>query len=157
MSGEALLDVNVLVALFDPDHVHHDLAHDWFADNRKAGWATCPITENGFVRVLGNPAYGSRITRPDELLARLRRFCASGDHRFWTDVVSLRDDRLFNLSFLAGHRQVTDIYLLGLATKMRGRLVTFDGGISIKAVVGATAHTLEVVAPVDAPSSSPAG
>ena len=149
MSGEALLDVNVVVALFDPDHVHHDLAHDWLADNRTAGWATCPVTENGFVRVVSNPAYGSRITRPDELIARLKKFCASGHHRFWTDAVSLRDDRLFNLSFLAGHRQVTDIYLLGLATKMHGRLVTFDGNIPLKAVISATRTTLEVIAPLE--------
>lgn len=148
MSGEALLDVNVLVALFDPDHVHHDLAHDWFAGNRAAGWATCPITENGFVRVLSNPAYGSRITRPDELVTRLKKFCASGHHRFWTDVVSLRDDHLFNVAFVAGHRQLTDIYLLGLAAKMHGRLVTFDAGIPLKAVIGASSSTLEVVAPV---------
>ena len=63
----ALLDVNVLVALFDPDHVHHDLAHDWFADHRSRGWATCPITENGVIRVLANPAYGSPVTGTAEI------------------------------------------------------------------------------------------
>ncbi len=150
MSGEALLDVNVLVALFDPDHVHHDLAHDWFADNRSDGWATCPVTENGFVRVLSNPTYGGRVARPAELAARLKKFCASGHHSFWADSVSLRDGRLFNASFAAGHRQVTDVYLLGLAVRMRGRLVTFDGGIPLKAVAGATRRSLEVIAPVDA-------
>ncbi len=150
MSGEALLDVNVLVALFDPDHVHHDLAHDWFTDNRSDGWATCPITENGFIRVLSNPTYGSRVTRPDELVARLKKFCASGHHSFWADAVSLRDGRLFNVAFAAGHRQVTDVYLLGLAVSMRGRLVTFDAGIPRRAVVGATRHSLQVIAPADA-------
>ena len=75
MSHIALLDVNVLVALFDPDHVHHTLAHDWFADEGTAGWATCPVTENGFVRVLANPAYGAAVTRPADLIARLNRFC----------------------------------------------------------------------------------
>lgn len=149
MSGEALLDVNVLVALFDPDHIHHDLAHDWFADNRADGWATCPITENGFVRIVSNPAYGNRITRPDELVGRLKKFCASGHHAFWPEPVSLRDGRLFNLSFAAGHRQVTDIYLLGLAVRMGGRLVTFDAGIPLKAVVGARRRSLQVIAPVE--------
>jgi len=103
VSQVSLLDVNVLVALFDPDHVHHDLAHDWFADNRTAGWATCPLTENGFVRVLANPAYGSAVARAATLNARLRKFCESGQHEFWPDQVSLlNDDRgpaYFSLRF----------------------------------------------------------
>jgi toxin-antitoxin system PIN domain toxin len=149
MSGEALLDVNVLVALFDPDHVHHDLAHDWFTDKREAGWATCPVTEAGFIRVLSNPAYGSLVVRPGELAARLTKFCASGNHRFWRDGVSLRDGRLFNLSVVAGYRQITDIYLLGLALKMGGRLATFDGRIPLAAVIGANRSTLDVIAPAE--------
>ena len=147
MSRTALLDVNVLVALFDPDHVHHDLAHDWFSDNRADGWATCPVTENGFLRVLANPAYGSAVTRPSELTARLRKFCASGHHEFWPDIVSLCDPALFDPAFIAGHRQVTDVYLLGLAKKKGGRLVTFDGGIPLKAVRGAGRDLLHVIAP----------
>jgi uncharacterized protein len=98
MSGVALLDVNVLVALFDPDHVHHELAHDWFAEHRSAGWATCPVTENGFLRVLSNPAYGRDALRPGRLVERLRKFRASGNHVFWTDSVSLSDGRLFDLA-----------------------------------------------------------
>lgn len=147
MSRTALLDVNVLVALFDPDHIHHDLAHDWFADNRSAGWATCPVTENGFLRVLSNPAYGSVISRPAELVARLRRFCASGHHEFWPDKVSLRDPALFDPAFVAGHRQITDIYLLGLAMAHRGCLATFDATIPLKAVRGAGRGVLHLIAP----------
>jgi len=147
MSRTALLDVNVLVALFDPDHVHHDLAHDWFSGNRPDGWATCPVTENGFLRVLANPAYGSGVTRPSELATRLRRFCASGHHAFWPDMVSLRDPALFDPAFIAGHRQITDVYLLGLAKKKGGRLVTFDGAIPLKAVRGAGRDLLSVIAP----------
>jgi len=150
MSRVALLDVNLLVALFDPDHVHHDLAHDWFEDNRSAGWATCPVTENGFVRVLSNPAYGSAVTRVASLVEGLRKFCASGHHQFWPDAVSLRDEKLFNLSLLGGHRHLTDTYLLGLAKKMQGRLVTFDRSIALKAGVGAGSETLEVVSAADA-------
>jgi toxin-antitoxin system PIN domain toxin len=149
MSRTALLDVNVLVALFDPDHVHHELAHDWFAENRSHGWATCPVTENGFVRVLANPAYGGTVTRATALVARLRTFCASGRHEFWPDQVSLRDETLFDTAFLSGHRQLTDIYLLGLAKKKGGRLVTFDRTIPLKAVVGARRDLLAVVSPAE--------
>ena len=149
MRRVALLDVNVLVALFDPDHVHHELAHDWFADHRADGWSTCPITENGFVRVLSNPAYGPDTLRPDVLMARLRTFRSSGHHVFWPASVSLADESLFNLAVAAGHRQVTDVYLLGLAAAMKGCLATFDRTIPLEAVVGATAASLQVIGPAD--------
>ncbi len=147
MSRPALLDINVLVALFDPDHVHHEPAHDWFADNRRSGWASCPITENGFLRVLANPAYGATVQRAVALLSSFKKFSRSGNHQFWPDDLSLRDD-IFDLSFVAGHRQLTDVYLLGLATKMGGRLATFDRTIPVKAVNGAGRDTLAVIAPV---------
>jgi len=147
MSRVALLDVNVLVALFDPDHVHHELAHDWFAGHRGDGWATCPITENGFVRVLANPAYHAAVTRPSDLVARLRRFCGSGHHQFWPDQVSLRDPALFDPAFAAGFRQITDVYLLGLARMKGGCLATFDGAIPLKAVRGTGRDSLVVIAP----------
>jgi toxin-antitoxin system PIN domain toxin len=142
----ALLDVNVLVALFDPDHVHHEIAHDWFEDNQASGWATCPITENGFVRVVSNPAYGSGM-RSSAVIVGFRKFCASPERRFWMDELSLADETLFNSALIAGYRQLTDIYLLGLAHKMGGCLATFDRTIPINAVVGAKATSLEVIAP----------
>lgn len=145
MSLVALLDVNLLVALFDPDHIHHDLAHDWFEDHHPHGWATCPVTENGFVRVLANPAYGATVTRPKELLERLGRFCSTKHHVFWPDAVSLSDTQIFNSSMIRGHRQVTDVYLLGLAKKMSGCLATFDRTIPLAAVAGATPSTLAIV------------
>jgi uncharacterized protein len=145
VSRVALLDVNVLVALFDPDHVHHELAHDWFADHRAAGWATCPLTENGFVRVLANPAYGSPVSRPEVILQHLRRFCAGADHHFWDDSVSLRDERLFDPSMLAGHRQITDVCLLGLAVSRRGCLATLDRGLRLSAVRGAKPANLALI------------
>ena len=77
MPGPALLDVNLLIALVDPDHVHHQLAHDWFEDNRRSGWATCPATEGGFLRVLGNPAYGSAMHRVSDLTVLLKSFCGA--------------------------------------------------------------------------------
>jgi toxin-antitoxin system PIN domain toxin len=149
MGGVHLLDVNLLVALFDPAHVHHEPAHDWFADHRKHGFATCALTENGFVRVLSNPGYGGVPARPVDLLVLLRKFCAGGDHQFWADTVSLRDERLFDLAFIRGHRQLTDVYLLGLAKTMHGCLATFDRTIPLKAVAGATPGHLAVIAATD--------
>ena len=144
MSVPALLDVNVLVALFDPHHIHHDAAHDWFAANRDFGWATCPITEAGFVRVITNPAYGAAGERASTALERLRVFCESGGHQFWRDALSLRGD-VFDLSRAAGSRQLTDIYLLGLAINRKGRLATFDRTIPLGAVRGAAPDSLAVI------------
>jgi toxin-antitoxin system PIN domain toxin len=136
VSRVALLDVNVLVALFDPDHVHHDAAHDWFGANRDAGWATCPLTENGLVRILSNTAYSGVHEAPAAVQKRLVAFCASGEHVFWPDEVSLRDARRFRWPGTATHRHITDIYLLALATHKQGRLVTFDRAIPVAAVAG---------------------
>ena len=149
MTRPALLDVNVLVALFDPDHIHHDLAHDWFAANRSHLWATSPLTENGVVRVLANPAYGGPVARASELLSRLGMFCRAEDHQFWPDVVSLRDETRFDPAMMTGHRQLTDIYLLGLACAQRGCLATFDRSIPLNAVIQATPQTLTVIEPAD--------
>ena len=145
MSRVALLDVNVLVALFEPEHVHHDAAHDWFADARRSGWATCPVTENGLVRVL--TAHAGGHYRPADIVDRLRAFRQSGHHRFWPDTVSLCDSTLFVASYIKGHRQVTDIYLLGLATRTGGALATFDRNIPLGAVLGASRKSLLVIAP----------
>jgi uncharacterized protein len=149
VSRVALLDVNVLVALFDPDHVHHEAAHAWFADEGRENWATCPLTEAGCIRVLSSTGYAGTVTRAADLAERLRRFCGSGGHVFWPDDVSLLDGSLFDLSRIAGHRPVTDVYLLGLAHRRRGRLVTFDRTIPLRAVRSATAAALEVVAPAE--------
>jgi len=141
----ALLDVNVLVALFDPDHVHHDPAHDWFAASRAGGWASCPLTENGLVRILSNASYSGVHETPGRIVERLVAFCGSGEHVFWGDEVSLRDRRLFNAPLAVTHRQVTDIYLLGLARHKGGRLATFDRSIPVGAVLGADREHLELV------------
>jgi toxin-antitoxin system PIN domain toxin len=144
----ALLDVNVLVALFDSDHIHHDLAHDWFADHRAHGWATCPVTENGMLRVLANPKYGSPVSQLPILIDLLRKFTRDGRHAFWTETVSLTDRRLFDPSVVRGHAQITDVYLLGLAHRRGGCLATFDRTIPRAAVVGAGRESLAVVGPV---------
>jgi toxin-antitoxin system PIN domain toxin len=141
----ALLDVNVLVALFDPTHVHHEAAHAWFGAARDSGWATCPITELGFVRVLSNPAYSGRRTAALDAAQRLARFAASGGHVFWQDAASLRDDRAFDLARVRGHRQLTDLYLLAAAVANGGALATFDRTIPRASVVGATEEHLVVI------------
>lgn len=147
MSRVALLDMNVLIALFNTVHTHHEIAHDWFADNRASGWATCPLSENGLLRVLGNPARGDEFVPVVRLAAHLRQFCTSGHHEFWPDAISLRDEELFDISLVRGYRQLTDIYLLGLAVTRGGRLVTFDQKIALDAVKGAQKENLEVIAP----------
>lgn len=131
-----LLDVNLLVALFDPGHVHHEAAHRWFSAAREDGWATCPITENGFVRVISNPAYPGRRTRVADAVARLRRFSESGGHTHWPDDVSILQTEMFDPSHLAGPREVTDVYLLGLAVLHEGTFATFDRSVRTSAVPG---------------------
>ena len=132
----ALLDVNVLVALFDPMHAHHEAAHEWFAENRQLGWATCPLTENGMVRILSNPNYPGRMTTIGDAIARLGTFRESGHHTLWPDSVSLCDEA-FHPAHVQGYRQLTDVYLLALAVKNDGRLATFDRGIPLSSVSGA--------------------
>ena len=139
----------MLVALFNPQHTHHEATHDWFTDNHSNGWATCALTQNGVVRILTNPAADVEVLRPAELVDRLRQFCASKYHVFWKESVSLTDTKIFNPSLIRGYRQVSDVYLLGLATKMGGHLATLDSGIPLGAVVGATRNNLSVIAKAD--------
>jgi uncharacterized protein len=145
----SLLDVNVLVALFDPSHVHHEAAHRWVARNRRKGWGTCPLTINGCVRVLSHPSYSGPRASPPEIIGLLRTFCAGEHHEFWADSVSLADERLFRSAAIASHNQLTDLYLLGLAVARHGKLATFDRGISIKAIMGAAQSNLEVIEAVN--------
>lgn len=142
----SLLDVNVLIALFDPRHINHEHAHRWFERNRGKGWASCPLTVNGFVRILSNPKYPGLAVNVSEVAARLREFCSASDHEFWPDSVSLLDHELFRPREISGHQNVTDTYLLGLATRRHGKLTTFDRSISTKAVVGANSSYIELIA-----------
>ena len=141
----ALLDVNVLIALFDPAHPNHDDAHRWFSRNRKHGWATCDVTLNGCIRVLSSPSYPSVDATLAEAASRLRVLCGASDHQFWKESESLLDETLFRPEAIAGHQQIADVYLLGLAVRRGGRLATFDRSIPLKAVHGARAEHLEVL------------
>ncbi len=144
----ALLDVSVLVALFNGGHADHDVAHDWLADNSEEAWASCPLTENGLLRVLGNPTQAAGFVPIPTLLENLKRFCASTRHDFWPDAISFRDETMFNVAAIRGPAQLTDVYLLGLAVKRGGRFVTFDRGVPLAAVKGARQEHLEVITPV---------
>lgn len=132
-----LLDVNVLIALLDRHHVHSVAAHHWFSDVRDGPWATCPITENGFVRVVSHPAYRAQAIGTAVAVETLRVFCARDDHVFWPDSISIRS--LLNDSTIVSSAQITDGYLLGLAAGNGGRLATFDRNIPAHAVVDGTA------------------
>jgi uncharacterized protein len=140
----ALLDVNMLVALMDPKHLHHGRARQWWGAHKAAGWASCPITENGFLRIVTLGAYLNRFALPDAL-AVLRAAIALPGHSFWPEDVSLLDAAVFDHTRLLGPRQITDVYLLALAVRHGGRVVTLDGGITVGAVRGAeTLHLLTV-------------
>jgi toxin-antitoxin system PIN domain toxin len=142
----ALFDVNVVIALFDSNHVFHERAHIWFADNGENGWASCPLTENGVIRVMSNPNYSKQIQlTSSDLIGRLSLFTKQTDHEFWSDDISIRDDEYFAIERIHGTKQLTDIYLLALAKRHGGRLVTFDQGIPLSAVIGARAEHLTVV------------
>ena len=151
----ALLDVSILIALFDASHVHHQVSHDWFEDQRSSGWATCPLTENGFIRVASSPLLFDPPKRPAEAVEELRAFCESGHHYFWPDAVSITDAKIFRQEMIRGHKQVADIYLLGLATTRDGALATLDQSVSLAGVKGATQKNLIVISA--APAESTAG
>ena len=119
-----LLDANLLIALGDSQHVHHGRAQSWFHSQARRAWATCPLTENAFLRILGSPGYPGRIEDPASLRTLLQRICAVPGHRFWADDVSLRDPALFPT--LPRSKYLTDVYLLALATKHQAQLASLD-------------------------------
>jgi toxin-antitoxin system PIN domain toxin len=141
-----LLDVNVLISLLDSAHLHHDVAVRWFkAVAAVEGWSTCPITENGFVRVVSHRSYPNLQLTPALAAHSLFRFKAGFPEtcRFWTNNVSLTDTTLFNLEVLTGSRQTTDAYLAGLALHNGGRLATLESNIPWRAIRGASASLVE--------------
>ncbi len=131
----ALLDVNVLIALLDPEHAFHEPAHDWFRRERKHGWATCPITENAVLRILSKPSYPYTGVTTGDVRELLAEFCQIKGHVFWADSISMRDATMLNLTGI-GPKGITDVYLLALAVANGGCLVTFDAGIRQESVVG---------------------
>ena len=142
--SRALLDINVLLAALDSDHIDHTRATEWLAGAIDSGWASCAITQNGFVRVVSQPRYPSPIT-PSEAIELLVRACAEEHHEYWLCDVTLLEPRAIVRDRLHGPRQVTDAYLLALAVRHAGRFVTFDDTIPLTAVRGATRDHLFVL------------
>lgn len=140
----ALLDVNVLIALLDADHSLHERANSWFADRARGGWASCPITQNGCIRIMSHPGYPNMLP-PSAVMARLAEACAGKLHEFWADHISLLDGRRIDAQRIHGPRQLTDIYLLALAFHHDAQFVTFDAAVPVAAVRGAKAKSLLVL------------
>lgn len=128
-----LLDTNLLIALCDPNHTQHQAAHHWFSQGKRK-WATCPITENGFVRITSHSSYPGRAGDASLSLGILREFCKLPSHCFWPDDITLRDLTMADSRLQS--RQITDLYLLALARRHEAKLATFDRRIPISLVAG---------------------
>ncbi len=138
----SLLDANVLIALFDSAHIHHQTAHRWFEKESPQGWASCAVTQNACIRILSQPSYPGRLAVADIAL-RLWKATRSERHHFWPDRIEPCDPKHFDHSRVLTPKHLTDLYLLGLAVENGGRLVSFDRGISTAAVPAAeTRHLL---------------
>jgi toxin-antitoxin system PIN domain toxin len=141
----ALLDVNALIALVDSDHVSHQSMRQWFLNQHQKGWATSPITENGLIRVLSQATYPSGQRLAAEAIQILIDLKAAfpDSYEFWTDDVSLADESRFRKEMIGGHRQVTDVYLLGQAAARAGTLVSFDRSLAWQAVQGGSEQLVQ--------------
>ena len=129
----ALLDVNVLIALLDENYLNHTSVSDWFADHIEQGWASCPLTQNGCVRILSQPSYPNALGIA-EAVDRLCAAVSTPYHRFVADDISLLDDASIDGGALSGPRQITDVYLLALAVAHGIRLVTLDRYVPLATV-----------------------
>ena len=141
----ALLDVNALIALVDTDHLSHSEMSKWFLAHYAQGWATCPLTENGMIRVLSQPAYASGQRTPVEAVQILTSLKATfrSSYEFWPNEISLTDAEIFKPELIAGPRQVTDVYLPGLAARRNSVLVSFDKSLPWHAVKGGSPKLIE--------------
>jgi len=139
-----LLDVNLLLALSDPMHIHHESAHHWFAEKGQLSWATSPFTENGFIRIASHPSYPNRPGDVTAVLDIFRQLCGAPGHQFWSEDISLL--KILAADAIISHVQITDVYLLGLAVHKRGKLATLDRRIPADAVRGGR-KALELIIP----------
>ena len=129
-----LLDVNVLIALIDPAHVQHEEVHAWFGRVGRKAFATCPITENGLLRIVGHPKYPNSPGPPSAVAGALAAMRAMEGHEFWADSISLLDMGFVDPTLLCSHSRVTDSYLLALARANKGRLASMDTKLATEAV-----------------------
>lgn len=130
MRAGFLLDANVLIALAWSAHRSHGKVQEWFRRRASAGWATCPLTEAGFVRIISNPAFSPDALTPRDALALLQASLQHASYRFWADEVDLARALEPLQTRITGHQQVTDAYLLGLAMHKAGKLATMDESIA---------------------------
>jgi uncharacterized protein len=135
-----LLDVNVLIALIDPSHVQHDKAHDWFERSGSKAWATCPLTENGVLRIVGHSRYPNSPGTPAAVAELMTIFLDHPGYEFWPDRLTLFDKRSVLAARLLDSAQVTDTYLLALAASHGGKLATFDKHLVTDAVTNGSQH-----------------
>ncbi len=142
-----LLDVNVMVALLDPGHIHHELAHQWWAGHAGRPWATCAITENGLIRVLTQPRYPNRVETVAEATGLLGQWknAHRATHRWWPIDVTLTDETLYETEKLTGPAQVTDACILGVACRHGGAVVSFDQALPWQAVAGGSPQLVELL------------
>lgn len=138
----SLLDVNLLIALSDPMHIHADAAHEWFERIGRQAWATCPITENAFVRIISHPRYPNAVADVPAAIEMLRTLVGAPGHTFWADDISLTE--VVQHDAIIANAQLTDIYLLGLAVHHGGKLATLDQRIPARAVPGG-GDALEII------------
>ena len=144
MSAAALLDVNVLIALLDPMHVHHEPAHQWFAKRADLAWASCALTQNAVLRILGHPSYPNSPGAPAVVAIFLQRLIRHPRHQFWADSFSLLTAPEVQASALIDSAQIADTYLLALAVRQQGRLASFDRRLVTSAVAGGS-DALELI------------
>jgi len=143
----ALLDINVLIALLDEQHVHHDAAQAWLRKYMPdGGWASCPLTQNAVVRIMSQPAYPG-VQPAARVAARLAEATETRWHAFWPDDISLLAAGIVDWQRVLVSRQVTDTYLLALAAHRQGRFVTLDRRIEPAAVATAGSEHLEIIRP----------
>jgi uncharacterized protein len=140
----ALLDVNVLIALLDADHSLHERAFEWFGVHARGGWASCPISQNGCLRIMSHPGYPNPLLVA-AVMERLAAATRSSYHQFWPDDVSLLDPLIADPVRIHGPRQLTDLFLLALAIHHGGRFVTFDTAVSLNAIKGAEKKHLVIL------------
>lgn len=140
----ALLDVNILLALLDPDHLRHGDVRSWYAGAHGDGWASCPLSQNGFLRIISQRSYSRPLKIGDALVA-LRAATSRAEHEFWPDDFTVLDAAHVDHTRLLGPKQITDVYLLALAVKHGGQFVTLDSGISYRAARGGRPENLVVL------------
>lgn len=140
----ALLDVNVLIALLDGSHIHHGRVTDWLVNHIDAGWAACPITQNGCIRILSQATYPNSVPAA-QVAERLAEAAQHPAYQFWPDSISLLHPGCLLWSSVLSSRHVTDLYLLALAVQQGGCFVTLDQGIPFNAVAGARPEHLVVI------------